>query len=132
MYEYHGWITIRESFLSNDEWESRLDEVLNQIKEELGKSDLGNGLTDIRSVNGSEFFIINGFHNHRNGTTDKLLQFYNFVADKARGSYGLLYIHDDEDTNGEDDEFQVYVLAKGILEKNKDTLLSPFIPLVEE
>lgn len=132
MYEYHGWITIRESFSNDDEWDSQFDEILDQIKSELKKSDLGNGLTDIRSVNGSEFFVVGGFHNHSNGTTDGLLRFFKFVSEKAKGSYGVLYIHDDEDLNGEDNEFQVYVLAKGKLEKKKDILLSPYVPVVEE
>jgi len=132
MYEFHGWITIRESFNNDDDWDSNIEELIEKVKEKLEKSELGNGLTDIRSVNGSEFVVMSGFYNHGNGVTDKLLDFYKFVSEAAVGSYGLLYVHDDEDENGEDNEFQVFVLAKGKLEKKKDAYLSPFIPVVEE
>ncbi|WP_255297566.1 Imm7 family immunity protein [Leptospira kirschneri] len=45
------------------------------------------------------------------------------------GSYGLLYIHDEEDDKNEIDhsnEFVVWKLARGHLNQEKDPFLSPF------
>jgi hypothetical protein len=50
---------------------------------------------------------------------------YDQIAKEAKGSYGILYLHEDVDYNGHDNEFQVYVLAKGNLTKRKDYYLSP-------
>ena len=50
----------------------------------------------------------------------------------APGSYGLLYLHDDEDTNGFHNAFQVFVLSKGNFILCKDPFLSPYIPRVED
>ncbi len=46
------------------------------------------------------------------------------------GSYGLLYVHDDE-TKINSDVFVVYKLARGKFERIVDTFLSPLIPTVE-
>ncbi len=134
MFEYHGWITLRDSFSEEGENEviSNLSVVLSLIKETLLQSELGNGLVDMRPVNGNHYIALNAFQNHEAGLTERLLQFYRYVAEEAVGSYGLLYIHDDEDTGGADNEFHVYVLAKGRIEKKRDTFLSPCIPTIEE
>lgn len=50
---------------------------------------------------------------------------------KTVGSYGLLYVHDDE-AKINSDVFVVYKLARGKVERTVDTLLSPFIPTVED
>lgn len=132
MFEYHGWITLRDSFSEENEFESNFDEALSLIEETLLQSELGNGLVDVRAVNGTYYVTLNAFQNHEAGLIGRLLQFYRYVAEKAVGSYGLLYIHNDEDASGEDNDFQVYVLAKGRVEKKRDVLLSPYVPTVEE
>ena len=51
-----------------------------------------------------------------------------------RDSYGLLYVHDDEDgAHGLDhsNEFRVWRLAGGRLEEVADPFLSPYLPTVE-
>ena len=50
---------------------------------------------------------------------------------KKNGSYGLLYVHDDE-SKDDCNSFVVYKLARGKVERIADTLLSPFIPTVED
>jgi len=39
---------------------------------------------------------------------------------------------DDEDINGKNNEFQVFSISRGKLHEHKDTLLSPFVPIVED
>ena len=50
------------------------------------------------------------------------------------GSYGLLYVLDDEDYQDGDyqNEFRVWRLVRGALEERSDPFLSPFIPTVED
>ena len=136
IFEYHGWITLKgDSSIDEDEddkFDLQFREVLPLIEERLLQSVVSNGLIDSRWVNGTKYVTLNGYHNHESKTTEMLLDFYRYVAEKAIGSYGLLYIYDDEDLRGEDNEFQVYVLAKGQIQKRKDPFLSPFIPTVED
>ncbi|KRF32213.1 hypothetical protein ASG93_04815 [Paenibacillus sp. Soil787] len=57
------------------------------------------------------------------------------MSENLPGSYGLLYVHNDEDFKGEDDNsnnFIVWKLARGKLTQEKDNYLSPYIPVVED
>jgi hypothetical protein len=47
-------------------------------------------------------------------------------------AYGLLYIYDDEDTTGLDNEFQVFRMVRGQVSMQKDPFLSPFMPTLED
>ncbi|NOU92933.1 hypothetical protein GC093_06750 [Paenibacillus sp. LMG 31456] len=47
------------------------------------------------------------------------------------GSYGLLYTQDDEDVE-DNNKFVVWKLTRGILTREKDSFLSPYIPVVED
>ena len=44
----------------------------------------------------------------------------------------MFYMHDDEDRTGMENEFQVFVIARGKIRREKDPFLSPFIPAVED
>ena len=60
-----------------------------------------------------------------------ILNIYYLIAKKAVGSYGLLYVHDDE-AKDDSNNFVVYKLARGKVDRIADTFLSPFIPTVED
>ena len=72
-----------------------------------------------------------GHNNHRN---EPVVDLFRWLAENARGSYGLLYIHDDEDfKRGSDytNRFRVWKLTLGQLEELDDPFLSPYMPTVE-
>lgn len=70
--------------------------------------------------------------NHKSFEAGEIIELFQFIADQAPGSYGLLYTRDDEDIEGYDNEFKVYVLARGTLRRQEDVWLSPFVPVVED
>ena len=49
----------------------------------------------------------------------------------AEGSYRLIYLHDDE-ADGKENQFQVFVLSKGSVKEFSDSYLSPIIPTIED
>lgn len=132
MYEYHGWATLRETYLNEDHFDEKMEEMVGRIKEKMIEIGADNGLSDLRAVNGEYQLHLSGLLNHKSRRTEEIIQLYEFMAKTATGSYGLLYVFDDEDENGEDNEFQVYVMARGRIEKKKDPFLSPFAPVVED
>jgi len=73
MFEYHGWITVRESAADDDE-----QPRLRQIADELG-----------------------GFSNHR--SSPDVAELFEHVGVVAPGSYGLLHVGDDEDPDHENE-----------------------------
>lgn len=75
--------------------------------------------------------LAHGLRNHR---YEPVIDLFRWVAVELPFSYGLLYVHDDEDTHrGADhvNEFQVWRLARGEFEELADPFLSPYIPTVE-
>lgn len=134
MYEYHGWITLRVSFENKEEENAdrKLIETINQIKKHVDKISLGYGLLDIRPINAVFHLCTSGNHNHRPIGQYSPVTLFTYIAAIAPGSYGILYIIDDEDMRDENyNKFKVYVLKKGTVEECCDPFLSPFTPTVE-
>jgi hypothetical protein len=129
MYEFHGWATIRETYSNSEE---NIEEVVKKIKKFIEGLNWNSGLIDLRAINGEYQLSISGMTNHRGKDAEDVFKLFNFVSGAAKGSYGILYVRDDEDKNGYENEFQVFVLAKGKISQKEDLFLSPCIPVVEE
>lgn len=129
MFEYHGWMTIREQpYFVEDE---KIGEVIKKIKSYVSRLNWNNGVLDIFVANTHYYLLVTGYKN-RNTTESDILDFLNFIAKVAPGSYGLFHLFDDEDKNGKDNKFRVLVLKRGAIVEHEDTFLSPFIPEVED
>jgi len=74
---------------------------------------------------------VGGASNHKTNPWFDALELFEWLAQNARGSYGLLHLEDNEDQEGFNNQFQVYVLKKGKLTKQNDPFLSPRIPEIE-
>lgn len=127
MVELHGWITIRENYKETDE--DNIYEIvddINRVIYELGYPEL-----KAKWMNGEVCFQCSFYTNHWDSRIQDTLDIYNLVAEKAIGSYGLLYVYDDE-SKSDNNRFVIYKLARGKIEKSADSLLSPCIPTVED
>jgi hypothetical protein len=82
-------------------------------------------------VNGSAQLHLGGLLNHRRGQGEEMLQAFRRIGEVAPGSYGLLYVHDDEDPAGRENEFQVFMLRRGKISVDRDRYLSPCIPNID-
>lgn len=123
MIEYQGWVVVRESY--NEEGES--DELLNEIREQLSSkvsiinSSRFANICTLTLVNGNLNLLIASLDNHRSSSWDEIVDLFDWLSKCALGSYGVLYFHDDEDTFGLDNKFQVMVLKKGNISFEIDT-----------
>jgi len=131
MFEYHGWITIQTS--AYDEDTEKLRAAYRQISEEI-VSDLASssGLANLQYINGTAQLHIAGHMNHRGTEGQKVIDHFHRVGQIAPGSYGLLYVRDDEDRNGHDNEFRALAMRKGKVTEQHDSFLSPCIPTIED
>lgn len=134
MIELHGWVTIRATYstiYAEDLHEEKYDHmVVEKIKLEIER--LLWFKPKIRAMNGDYYSSFDLFCNHKSEDVKEILMFFERIGKIAEGSYGLIYMYDDEDDIGKDNQFQVWVLARGIVKKYDDTFLSPFIPKVED
>ncbi|GGM81777.1 hypothetical protein GCM10012275_60490 [Longimycelium tulufanense] len=134
MYQFTGWIVVDEA-----PWEvhpSSLHPIVDQIRELVdsfpwrGDKPFSN-ILEIRWINGKPFVVVAGAPNHRRGEADDLEHLLHFIAERAPGSYGLIYVWDDEaqDWPGHN-AFKVLVLARGKVTERADPFLSPIVPTV--
>jgi hypothetical protein len=60
-----------------------------------------------------------------------VLEAWRTIGQLAPGSYGLLYVHDDEDA-GRDNSWVVYTMTRGMVAERSDTWLSPVVPVLQD
>ena len=128
MLEFHAWITIRETYKVEEE--DNYDGIINEIQKKI--KDLKWNSPQLKFLNGEGYIEFSVFSNRKTEEIDELFEFFTFIAKIATGSYGLIYMLDEGDLNGENNEFQVISIYRGILHRKKDYYLSPFIPTVED
>ena len=129
MIELHGWMHIYATYKCEDLLpQAEIDSIMRKVKDIASDSD--NGI-ELRYVNGSAF--VNTLHcsNHRTKEVDVIIQAYKSISEIATGSYGILFIRDDEDGKYFN-ELQVYVFKRGQCIQKKDTDFSPCIPELED
>ncbi|MEK5166568.1 Imm7 family immunity protein [Paenibacillus sp. FSL R5-0527] len=130
MYEYHGWVTIRESSSFEDD-DQKYSLIIQEIRKYFDELEWTSGVLDLRAVNGDFQVWIAGLNNHRPAGKHNPINVLRQVGILAPGSYGLLYVRDSDD---EDffNEFKVYTLIRGEVMERNDPFLSPFIPRIED
>jgi hypothetical protein len=128
MYEFHGWINIEVGEPDNGSWEETqaaigtLTERLREAQEQIS------GWFEVREpYNGQIVVVAHGLRNHRQEGPREL---FRWIGTHYPWSYGLLYVHNDEDADP-GNEFVVYRLARGVLTEHTDPFLSPVAPTVE-
>jgi hypothetical protein len=128
VFEYHGWITVRETTAVEDDDEARLRQIVDGLR--LRISQLASPyLLDLRWMNGEAFIHLGGHSNHR--SSPDVVGLFEHVATVAPGSYGLLHIRDDE-APGHENEVRVLRLARGTVTRHTEPLLSPSVPTLED
>lgn len=131
MIEYYGWIALSDSTYESDDHKMEL--ILANIKCFLVEYDMehGPGLIKIHKVNGSCQILVSGNTNHYSQDVADIFELYNYIALISQGSYGLLYVRNDESKEAYN-QFEVFVLARGQIRKENDHFLSPCIPKIED
>lgn len=129
MIELHGWLTVRSTCGDEEQLTSaQTADVMQRVRAVLAACG-----ADIRSEyrNGALFLSALICANHRAPDTDAVLGAFRQIAAAASGSYGLIWLHDDEDAQLPN-SFQVYVFRRGQCIMRGDTDLSPCIPVIED
>ncbi|MFF4012587.1 Imm7 family immunity protein [Streptomyces sp. NPDC001717] len=99
MFEYHGWITVRETAVDDDD-DVRLRQVVEELRLRIARM-ASPYLLDPRWMNGEPFIHLGGHSNHRSSLD--VVGLLEHVAKVAPGSYGLLHMRDDEDPDHENE-----------------------------
>src|SRR4051794_39844194 len=133
MFEYHGWATMIDHDPDEIRWDAAdclsrdaYDRVVALLDDEGLANDFQS--VDLTNRNGYMQLRLDGFRNHRQ---QLVIDAFSQVAALAPMSYGLLYVHDDEHPDY-NNQWVVHVMARGKVEPRLDTFLSPHVPVVED
>lgn len=128
MIELHGWLTILETFENEDLLSQHEIEMIRQrVKVIIQSNTCG---IKLQYENGTAFLHTLFCSNHHTSEVDGIIETYKSVSKIATGSYGIIYLRDDEDKKY-DNEFQVYIFRKGQCIFQNDIFFSPCIPTIE-
>lgn len=130
MIELHGWVTVRETYKAAMDEEEQIDVIVQKIQEIIER--LHWFKPTIQAMNGEYFLEFTLYSNRKDSRSREVFELYGRIGELAPGSYGLIYLYDDEDVEGRENRFQVFSLARGIVEEREDTFLSPVIPMIED
>lgn len=131
MFEYQGWATILPDWQENEIREARFPEIEKILIARLQAIAADHFASGIRHFNGNLRCRFLGYSNHRAQEWHDIMAFFQLLAEKAPGSYGILSCRDDEDES-KNNAFRVFLLKKGRLTETADYYLSPCIPVIEE
>lgn len=129
MYEFHGWVTVRDSAGDGDDDATRRATEL--IEAKIVELRIGPGVVDLRWVNGEAQLHLGGFSNRRAAGGDDALVLFAHAGEVAPGSYGIFHAYDDED-RAHANEFRAGVMRRGTVTWITDTNLSPVVPVIED
>jgi hypothetical protein len=136
MLEIHGWATMRLNNTASSEFEKCYSQLNEMMKETLSSNYFDifkDTVINIISIN----ITMDKNHlltNIESGISiiDECVLIFEFIKGISPHSYGILYAFDDEDTSGNNNQFQVFMLKKGKIQEEKDPFLSPYIPTLED
>ncbi|MEM9101208.1 MAG: Imm7 family immunity protein [Pseudomonadota bacterium] len=125
MFEIHGWVNL--SVFAKDE--SALEKIgsLNDFLKKTKNDDIKKGL---QLINGCYVFYIARLFNHRT-QAQLIIKLIYEIPKIFPTSYGLVYYRDDEDKSLVN-KFEVIVIEQGKIIKQKDSYLSPCVPIIED
>ena len=127
MTELHGWLAVRETPADEDALpEDELKRIMNGVRDILAETDC----VKLVYANGEPYLNTLFCANHR-CESDEIIGIYRRIAALARGSYGMIYLHDDEDSEHHN-EFMTYIFKRGECTVCTDEHFSPCIPTIED
>ena len=129
MIEFNGWVHLALSTDGEGE-----DNATSAVQALLPLVDSIRGQATfplIEARNGYYHLHVAGSANHKGQDWTETMELLQEAVKRFPGAYGLVYLWDDEDPQHHN-EFIVYVVRRGTVERRRDPFLSPCDPIIWE
>jgi len=130
MIEFNGWVQLALS--TDGEGEDNVTSAVQVFGRIVDGIRCHATFPFIQARNGSYYLHVAGNANHNGLDWAETSELLEEVANRFPGAYGLVYLRDDEDSQGNENAFVVYVVRRGTVECHLDSFLSPCNPVIEE
>lgn len=129
MIELHGWLCIRATAEDEDLFLAGTEKnIMDKVKEIIEGTDCG---IRMQYANGETYLQTLFCSNHRTDEVGEIIHIYQRISSMATGSYGMIYLHDDEDAE-HFNSFVVYLFRRGHCGIHIDPYFTPCIPTIED
>jgi hypothetical protein len=131
MFEFHGWAVVRPVDPDSADFHQiggRNDQAIKRVRAAINEAHDECSEFEVRRT--SNNLIVLSAHGLRNHRHEPVIRLFRWLAEAMPDSYGLLYVHDDEDAEYAN-AFRVWRLALGKFSDHSEPFLSPYIPNVE-
>jgi len=125
MIEFYGWCAIAPSRDGAGAQDQNVLQRLTPLVKHLNREDSVAGL---RNLNGQARLFVMGGDSSKGRLWADIHAMYEWIAENAAESYGMLQLQDDLDPDGFENAFQTFVLKHGTFERRVDRFLSPRNP----
>src|SRR5262249_45333461 len=108
----HGWFRLSETTEEDDV--GGLQRAVDEIRERTSRMEWATIGADVFSVNGAYFLVLTARPPRKRWETERIDELLEFVRERLKGSWGLLYERDEEmPVPPGPNAFRVRVLARG-------------------
>jgi hypothetical protein len=130
MIEFNGWVCLALS--TDGEGEDAVTRAVQALLPLVDKIRGHATFPFVQARNGSYYLHVAGSANHNGVDWAETNDLLHETARRFPGAYGLVHLRDDEDTQGNDNAFVVYVVRRSTVECHADPFLSPCNPVIED
>lgn len=125
MYTLLGWLVVETAADETDP--AALEDTRTWLLEEIPRSELGSALL-VEGRGGLLLVTARLVQNRELGETVRLLTLLEELGRRATGSYGLIHARDTDVSP----EFDVIVVARGVVSIQTSTYFAPAVPTIED
>jgi hypothetical protein len=127
MIEFYGWCAIAPSCGAGSN-RSKDQTILRRLTPLVDQLNREESVAGLRSLNGQTQLFVMGGDSSKGRLWADIHGMYEWIAENAADSYGMLQLQDDLDPDGFENAFQTFVLKHGTFERRMDRFLSPRNP----
>jgi hypothetical protein len=130
MIEYYGWLKINLSL--DGENEDNIGLFARKINLKLQEISTSSRSVEFKPLNGSYILHFAGSANHFGIDFEEIYSLCEYITKNAVGSYGIIYLQNDELPEPMNNQFFVYKIARGKISIVDDIYLSPCQYVIED
>jgi hypothetical protein len=128
--EIIGWAVLSESYIWDEDLILDSENIMASIIAKFGEP-YANEIIELYRINGSAIVSLVMGHNHYTSRTDDFIKMFDLISEVAPGSYGKMYIYDNEGKFAPYNVVTELVLARGEVKRYQDAYFTPYVPKIE-